>query len=436
MSRRLACGRHAIERGPRRARDDASDSRPASPVQLEIHAHVVVLDGNPFVADVACAHRNASDISITLTDVAAAESWAVGNILVGTNPSWHCVNARGKHGRPFHRAVTGIESLTVGGASVNVSTFDFEAAAGTPAVIAFTTTPVKGSDCIRTGSVHFTRKVGVVPAFVTSTEDTALSMPDDRRQLSCCKQVVNAFVGTVEPSLSSSADWSEHVNVFSWNWDDENHRAAADPVSLGDPIQCAGCYAYLDFDVDISVTFVVTTPTEISLHVSFSAGLNFAPFVSEQQGFDVDETYDIWSNDDLADFPIVAPFLYLTVGAYVDADIQITGGGDLALALPCEWSCRCKVCSATLVRLNYSLSARYYIHYLEAPQSQRTLTHSQLCAHTYIAFGLRRTTPRSHLCEWTTRLRCKRRQDQQLQPYRRLQRDHQREGSRLRQRLH
>ena len=67
---------------------------------------------------------------IMLTDVGAAESWAVGNILVGTNSEWRCVNAHGKHGRPFHRAVTAIESLIVGGVAVNASMFDFASAGG------------------------------------------------------------------------------------------------------------------------------------------------------------------------------------------------------------------------------------------------------------------------------------------------------------------
>ena len=128
-----------------------------------------------------------------------------------------------------------------------------------------------------------------------------------------------------------------NVNLFSWNWNDWAQAPLQDPLPLlGSLIQCADCYAYLDFDLDFALDVLVLAPIEVGMQMYFDAGLNFKPFAPEQTGgFSVGETITLWEDGDLLDIPIVPPFVFLNLGAFVDVDLELSGSGGLAISLPC-----------------------------------------------------------------------------------------------------
>lgn len=104
--------------------------------QASILSHVYTLDGNPLVISVACPVSR-DRVVISLRDVAAAEAWVPGALLVGASSGWACLSGRGVRG-PFvlRIASVGVVSFPDGSAA-NLSSVAFRdtPARAVPAVV-------------------------------------------------------------------------------------------------------------------------------------------------------------------------------------------------------------------------------------------------------------------------------------------------------------
>lgn len=138
--------------------------------QAELLPNVFSLDENTLVTAVTCVSLTESDLSVSVSNVFAAEGWVAGVILVGHDPAWRCVDASGAY-ESFIRKIMRVDNISVGSyvySGGNDVPFDaFEHFPVQPAMIHFTTAPLPFGACFSSLKATYTRlrpKVSAAPS--------------------------------------------------------------------------------------------------------------------------------------------------------------------------------------------------------------------------------------------------------------------------------
>lgn len=126
-----------------------------------LHPHVNSLDGNPHVSGVACA--DAGSMSVSLSDVRAAEGWLAGQILAGGREVFDCREERDGPALPFARIIQRVAGINVGvGNAAVVFTHPADVPwedlpAATPGRIRFETSLAGPEHCFESISMEYSR---------------------------------------------------------------------------------------------------------------------------------------------------------------------------------------------------------------------------------------------------------------------------------------